>query len=278
MNPTAARSWLFVPGNRSDRFAKAASCGADVVVCDLEDAVAAHAKQAAREAVARWLSHGGRACVRINAIGTPDHDADVSALSGVSGLTAVMVPKAQDPRAMAELSAGLSPGTSIVPLVETAVGVHRAYDVATVPGVSRLAFGSIDFALDVGAEDSATPLLFARSTLVVASRAAGLDPPVDGVTVDLEAPDAAAGDARAAARLGFGGKLCVHPSQVGPVNNAFRPSEDEVRHARRVLASVREGGVGRLDGQMVDRPVVERAERVLQRAGLDHLPDDSRRS
>ncbi|WP_371779222.1 HpcH/HpaI aldolase/citrate lyase family protein [Streptosporangium subroseum] len=273
-----ARSWLFVPGDRGDRFAKAAASGADVVVCDLEDAVAVDAKEPARAEVARWLGAGGVACVRVNARGTPFHDADVSALSGVRGLRAVMLPKAEDPRALGELSDALGPDTVVVALVETALGLHRAYDLASAPGVVRLAFGSIDFALDLGAEETPTSMLFARSSLVVASRAARVAAPIDGVTVALDDLSVVEAEAATAAGLGFGGKLCVHPRQVSAVNAAFSPGEEEVRRARRILDSVTDGGAGRLDGQMIDRPVVERARLVLRRAGVEPTPDDPRRS
>ncbi|MEV1173769.1 CoA ester lyase [Nonomuraea sp. NPDC049784] len=264
----SARSWLFVPGDRGDRFAKAAASGADVVVYDLEDAVAADSKESARSNVARRLEAGGAACVRINGYGTPYYDADVSTLSGTRGLRAVMVPKAEDPRVLAELGDALGPDTAVVALVETALGLYRAYDLASARHVVRLAFGSIDFALDLGAEEAPIPLLFARSSLVVASRAAGTAAPIDGVTVALDAPSIVETDAGAAASLGFGGKLCVHPRQVGAVNAAFTPSEDDVRRARQIMDSVTDGGVVRVDGRMVDRPVVERAKLILQRAAL----------
>jgi citrate lyase subunit beta/citryl-CoA lyase len=262
-----ARSWLFVPGDRGDRFAKAAASGADVVVCDLEDAVAAEAKASSRTEVARWLADGGLACVRVNAHGTPFHDADVAALAGVPGLLAVMLPKAEDSRVLAAVGDALGRDTPVVALVETALGQHRVHEVAAAPGVARLAFGSIDLALDLGAEDASFPLLFARSSLVLASRVAGLPAPVDGVTPQLDDPALVQAAAATAAGLGFGGKLCVHPRQVDAVHAGFRPGAEEVRHARRVLAAVTDGGARRLDGQMLDRPVVERARQVLRRAG-----------
>lgn len=261
-----ACSWLFVPGDRPDRFAKAVASGADVVVCDLEDAVAADAKERARSEVGRWLTGGGVACVRINAQGTPYADADVAALTGAPGLVAVPVPKAEDPRRLTELSERLGQDTAVVGLVETALGQYRVHELAAAPGVARLAFGSIDLALDLGADDAALPLLFARSSLVLASRVAGLPAPVDGVTADLDDPSAIGLDT-AAAGLGFGGKLCVHPRQVSAVNAGFQPSEADVRHAREVLAAARGGAAARIGGQMIDRPVVERARRLLERAG-----------
>jgi citrate lyase subunit beta/citryl-CoA lyase len=261
----SARSWLFVPGDRSDRFAKAADSGADVVICDLEDAVAADAKAAARSEVASWLSREGAACVRVNAHGTPFHDADVDALAGAPGLLAVMVPKAEDPDALRRLGDALGPETVLVPLIETAVGVHRVHELSSVAGVLRLAFGSIDLALDLSAEDEPLPLLFARSALVLASRVASLPAPVDGVTPELDDLPIVQAAAQAAAGLGFGGKLCIHPRQVSAVHAGLSPTEEQVRHARRVLTAAADGGAGRVDGQMVDLPLVVRARRLLER-------------
>jgi citrate lyase subunit beta/citryl-CoA lyase len=265
----SARSWLFVPGDRADRFEKAAASGADIVVHDLEDAVEPDAKAVARDRVVRRLTDGGVGCVRINAHGTPFHDADVAALAGVPGLSGVLVPKAEDPRVLVDLGSVLGPGTAVIALVETALGQHRVHELAAAPGVTRLAFGSIDFALDIGADDAALPLLLARSSLVLASRVAGLPAPVDGVTQELDDPAVVARDTAAAVGLGFGGKLCVHPRQVGPVNAGFRPSEADVRHAREVLAAAAGSGSVRIGGQMVDRPVVERARQVLARHGVE---------
>ena len=263
----SARSWLFVPGDRGDRFPKAARSGAEVVICDLEDAVSEDAKTAARAGVARWLADGNTACVRINAHGTPFHDDDVAALTGSPGLLAVMVPKAEDPAVLGRVSTALGSGTAVVALVETALGVHRVLELATVPGVARLAFGSIDFALDVGARDEPPALLLARTSLVLASRVAGLPAPVDGVTQELDDMSVVQAASSAAAGLGFGGKLCVHPTQIDAVHAGFRPTEAEVRHARRVLAAAAAGGAARVDGQMIDRPVLERAQRLLRRHG-----------
>lgn len=279
-DPASARSWLFVPGDRGDRFAKASASGADIVVCDLEDAVADHVKDSARREVVRWLIEGGKACVRINPHGTPWHDEDVAALVDSPGLVAVMVPKAEDPATLGRLSTALGAGTPLVALVETPIGVHRVHELAAAPGVVRLAFGSIDLALEMGVQDDVLPLLMARSSLVLASRVAGLPAPVDGVTPELEDIPAVQAAAVAAAGLGFGGKLCVHPRQVGAVHQGFRPSEAEVRQAERVLAAVVAGGVAQIDGRMVDRPVVERARQVLRRCGADTggPPSDTRRS
>lgn len=271
-----ARSLLFVPGDRPDRFDRAAASGADLVVCDLEDAVAGAAKDTAREQVTGWLDTGGSAAVRINAAGTPWYAADCAALRGLDGLSAVMVPKAEDPDALGSLAASLG-DIPVVALVETALGLHRVVDLASVPGVVRLAFGSVDFALDTGCAQDDTALLHARSSLVVASRVAGVAQPVDGVTVALDDPDAAGRDATQARRLGFTGKLCVHPRQVPAVNAAFTPSAEEVDRARRVVAAAGDGAASRVDGEMVDVPVLERSRRILDQAEL-WTPSETGRS
>lgn len=273
---TIARSasWLFVPGSRPERFDKAARAGADQVIVDLEDAVAPARKAAARDEVARWLSRGGAAWVRVNACRTPWHERDLSVLAGCAGLRGVMVPKAEDPAALGRIARELRPGTPIIALVETAVGVRDAAAVAACPAVSGLAFGSIDLALDIDAAETDEALLFARSAAVIAARAASLPAPIDGVTVETTDTALIRRDAARARSLGFGGKLCIHPAQVEPVNAAFSPDPADVEWARRVLAAASEHGAGEaveaafdLDGRMIDRPVIERARRIVARAG-----------
>jgi citrate lyase subunit beta / citryl-CoA lyase len=261
-----ARTLLFVPGSRPDRFAKAAASGADLVVVDLEDAVAEPDKLTARGAVADWLGGGGAevgAAVRVNAIGSVHHGADVAALGGLPGLRAVVVPMAEDPDGLAALAERLGPDVAVVALVETALGVHRVHDLAAAGGVRRLAFGHLDLAAHLGSATDDTAMLMARSTLVLASRVAGLPGPVDGTTTALDDPGAAAADASRARTLGFTGKLCIHPNQVAPVNAAFRPTDDELVWAHRVLEAATAGGVARVDGHMVDAPVLLRARNLV---------------
>jgi citrate lyase subunit beta / citryl-CoA lyase len=266
-NIETARSLLFVPGDRPDRFEKAAASGADAVICDLEDAVPAEHKAAARANVAEWLGRTGTACVRLNAMDSPYFDAECAALAKLPGLRGVLVPKATGPAGYAALSAALGSGVRIVALIESALGLHRAYAIAASPGVARLAFGSIDFALDVGATEDDLSLLYARSALVVASRAANLVAPIDGVTTALDDVELVGAEAAKARRLGFGGKLCVHPRQVSAVNQAFTPTDEELRWARQVVESTTDDGANRVDGLMVDKPVADRARQILSQAG-----------
>lgn len=255
----AARSLLFVPGDRPDRFDKAVASGADLVVLDLEDAVAPERKAAAREFVRDWLAGGHPALVRVNAHGTP-WSADDLAMVHATG-AALMVPKAEDPARLAVHR------TVQVPLIETALGVLRAGELCAVPGVVRPAFGSIDLAAQLGVDPADREALrHARATLVLAAAAASVAPPVDGVTTAVNDTGAVRDDTAYAARLGFSGKLCVHPGQVTAVHEALAPTPGQVRWAREVVEAAAGNAVVVLDGNMIDKPVVDRARRLLVRA------------
>jgi citrate lyase subunit beta/citryl-CoA lyase len=253
----AARALLFVPGHRPDRFDKAVASGADGVILDLEDAVAPADKEAARAHVDEWLSRGGNGLVRINASGMPEFEADL-ALVAKHGCP-VVLPKAEDPSVLAGIEVPL------VPIIETAVGIEAATAVCAVKNVVRVAFGSVDLATQLGVRhDDEIALGYARSRLVLASTANGIAPPIDGVTTDLGDESVLEADIQHARRLGFGGKLCVHPKQVSAVRKGFAPTEEELNWARRVLEAG--DSVSSVDGQMVDRPVLERARRLLAQA------------
>jgi citrate lyase subunit beta/citryl-CoA lyase len=260
------RSYLFVPGNRPDRFEKARSAGADAVILDLEDAVPSEKKTEAREAVSAWLSQERPAYVRVNGTATPWFRDDLEAVAR-PGLAGVVLPKAEDPDEISEAASRLPEEASVLPLLETAAGVWDARALAEAPRVERLAFGSIDFRLDAGIDGEAEELLYARSRLILASRVAGILPPLDGVTTALDDPDRLAEDVDYARRLGFGGKLCIHPKQIEAVNRGFVPSEAEALWARRVLEAAGAAGMEavRFEGEMIDRPVIERARGILAR-------------
>ncbi len=255
------RSYLFVPADRPERIGKALQSGADAVIVDLEDAVAPAAKAAARDALAGWLATApaNAVWVRVNAAGTPWQDDDLR-LCGHPAVRGVVLPKAEAPPA---------PGKPVLALVETAAGFDALRAIASAPGVQRLLFGSIDFQVDLGIEGDDDALLFFRSQLVLASRLAGLDAPVDGVTTAIDDEAAIASDTARARRLGFGAKLCIHPKQVAAVNRGFTPSEAELGWARRVLAAAESGGAVAVDGKMVDAPVLARARALLRRAGFE---------
>lgn len=260
---SSARSLLFVPGHRPDRFGKAEASDAGLVVLDLEDAVGPDDKDQARESIRRWLDEGGEAVVRINGVGTPWYEDDVRMVRGRAA--AIMVPKAEHRADLDEL-ANSAGNPVLIPLIETAVGVEQAAQVCRATGVARPAFGSIDLAAQLGVDaNSHDALRYARSAVVLAAAAAGCTPPIDGVTTALTDPQALRADIAHAVALGFTAKLCIHPSQVDAVNREFLPSEDEISWARATLGAVSAGAVTVHAGHMIDRPVLLRAESILAR-------------
>lgn len=263
-----SRAWLFVPADRPERFDKALAAGADRVIVDLEDAVAPSDKLSARAALAAWLATtNARVAVRVNAADTAWF-ADDLALVEQPAVAAVVLPKAEDAALLAGLAAR-RPGLALVPLIESAAGLAAVRTIAAVPGVERLAFGHLDFQVDLGLRDAAEDeLLPWRCEIVLASRLARIAPPLDGVTAALDDAERLAADVARARRLGFGGKLCIHPKQVHGVRAGFAPAAAEVAWAERVLAAAAQAGGAAvaLDGKMIDRPVMLRAEAILREA------------
>lgn len=260
------RSLLFVPGHRPDRFAKALQAGADAVIIDLEDAVAPPDKAAARDAVKQWLGASRPVLLRINGSETPWFDEDLE-LAGAVGVLGVMLPKAE--RASQVESVMAAGARWVLPLIESAAGFAALAEVAATPGVNRLAFGSMDFQVDLGMRDAhEDEMLWFRSQIVLASRLANLPAPIDGVTASIGDDKRLNDDAARARRLGFAGKLCIHPSQVPGVHAGFTPGAAELAWAQRVLAAAEaaHGAAVQVDGKMVDRPVILRAEAVVRDA------------
>lgn len=261
---------LFVPGDRPERFAKATASGADVVIIDLEDAVAPADKAAALASAVDALARGGvRALVRVNTIDSPTYDAEITALLSLTewrhhGLLGIVVPKADDPEVLRRLRNRLPADLALVPLIESAAGLIHALELAQVPGITRLAFGAIDFALDINADSGDRYLDHARSELVLASRAAGIAAPLDSPCTEIRDAGRISESARLARNFGFSGKLCIHPAQIPFIRAAFTPAEEEVAWALSVINA--EGGATQVAGQMIDRPVTERAKRILRQA------------
>lgn len=277
-----ARSLLFVPGSRPERFTKALASGADAVVLDLEDSVPLGAKQAAREAIdsawAELRAAGLPLVVRINAAESDTGPEDLEWLARLTegaSPAAVMVPKAES-RVSLERVATQLPGIALLPIIESAAGYLALSEIAAAPCVLRLVVGHIDFMADTGLRCSAdeselAPLRFA---VTMATRLHRLAPAVDGVTVDMGDENRISEDTRRALRFGFGGKLCIHPRQVAGVHAAMVPAAEEVAWARRVIAAdAASGGAAvQLDGRMVDAPVVLQAHQVLARVRRQQLP------
>ena len=264
-------AYLFVPADRPERFAKARASGADAVIVDLEDAVAPEAKASARDALAAALDASAPLVVRINAAGTPWFEDDLE-LCRHPGVAAVMLPKAAGIDAAGTLVEITL--KDVLPIIESARGLREIHSIASVPGVIRLAFGSVDLALDLGidcAPDGAeSELLAFRSQVVLASRLAGLAAPVDGVSTAIEDLQRLQADTERSRRLGFGAKLCIHPKQLAIVQAVFTPTSERLDWARRVCKAFETAGGSAVavDSQMVDLPVYRRAQAVLRDAGL----------
>ncbi|SAI65822.1 citrate lyase subunit beta [Bordetella ansorpii] len=272
--PTSSllRTALFVPASRAERIPKALASGADAVIVDLEDAVEHLAKDSARQALCDFLGTQpqSRVWVRINDASTPWHDDDLRACRGRSNVAAIMLPKAES---MAHVRHASQTGIPIVPIIETARGVLNVGEIAATPGIARLSFGGLDLGADLNlVPDSPgeTVLLnHARAQVLLHSRGAGLAPPLDGVYPDIQDAVGLRVAASRARDMGFAGMMCIHPSQIGVVHEAYQPAQADVDWARRVVQAYRDSNTGafRLDGKMVDAPVVARARQVLERAG-----------
>jgi citrate lyase subunit beta/citryl-CoA lyase len=270
------RSFLFAPGSNPGVMAKALKAGADAVIFDLEDAVAISEKEAARELVCERVQTSagrGRIYVRINAWNTSWCQEDLAAATA-AGADGIMLPKAEDPAVVKDLAGLLPPGVDLIPLVETARGIMKAFDLAVCSDrISRLAFGAVDFTLDIGATYSKTgrELLYARSQLVVASRVADLFPPVDTVFPDLDNDPGLEAELVEVRQLGFFGKLAIHPRQLPLIHASFTPTEDEVAAAWKITRAFQESeqagcAATRLDGEFIDYPVFLRARQILELA------------
>ncbi len=276
----ACRSILFVPGDRPERHDKALASGADAVCIDLEDAVAPARKDGARDAVVRFLSRrsagasaGRPVIVRVNElvggedqVMHPEGERDAKALQDCPPPDAIMVPKVRS-AADVEMAARHLPAAALIPLIETARGLEDAAGIAAGPAVAALIFGGFDLAIELGAEPRWEALLHARSRVVHAA-ALGSVQGIDMPSRDFREMEGLRREAVAAHALGFTGKAAIHPAQIPVIHEVFTPSAEEVQRAREILEADRAAGGSAvaLGGRMVDRPVVEAARRIMQRA------------
>lgn len=279
------RSWLYVPGNRPDRFASAATSGADAVVIDLEDAVPPAAKNDARQAAAAYVATatGVALYVRINNPRSPWARDDVTTVASPR-LAGIRVPKVEDADEVRTVAGWLHDAGAPVPLyclIESALGVERAYDICRAdPLVAGLVLGEADLAADLGTSDD-DGLRYARSRCVVAARAAGLPPPVQSVFPNVQDLDGLRTSCEQGRRLGFLGRSAIHPEQVPVINAAYTPSAAEVADARMLLESSQRRDSEAFvlpDGRFVDAAVVKQARRTLALAAsgtADSAPTES---
>jgi citrate lyase subunit beta/citryl-CoA lyase len=263
------RSYLFVPGNRPERFEKARAAGADRVIFDLEDAVQADAKPAARAAVLATLDILRPELVRINGSDTPWFEEDLAALASCRGVAGILLPKAERLEQLSAVLERVHRDIVLFPMIETARGIANLSAICAAPQVGRLVFGTLDFQIDLGIEGDADELNLFRSQIVLASRLAGIGAPVDGVSTVISDSSVIENEARRGRRFGFSGKLCIHPTQINAVHRAFAWSDAEKDWARRVLIAIEasNGAAVAVDGKMVDLPVILKARRIAAQAG-----------
>ncbi|MBN3754474.1 CoA ester lyase [Paraburkholderia sp. Tr-20389] len=274
-NSKPYRSFLFVPGSRPERFEKALHSGADAVILDLEDAVAPEDKEGARQTIAAWLAPERAILVRINPASTPwyEQDAQLGKLRGVAG---IVLPKAESARDVTDLISRIKRQVPVYPLIESAKGMWNALEIARAPCVHQLMFGTLDFGADMNMETDGDSLDTFRAQLTMISRVADIHAPIDGVTPSIDDAELLQAETIKAKRFGFAGKLCIHPRQVSIVNRTFAPGESELAWARRVLHAFgsANGAAVAVDGKMVDRPVILKAQSILDadrstRSGTD---------
>lgn len=267
------RTLLFVPGARPDRFGKALAAGADAVCLDLEDAVPADAKAAARDAALAALAQpraGGPALgLRVNALRSAFGLQDLAALAASPARPDfLMLPKPAHAEELAILAAALAPAAPLWPIIESAQGLKEAWAIAAAPGVAGVLFGGADMAADLGVSVGWEPLLFARAQIAAAAARAGVEA-MDVPFLDVEDEGGCAAEAARARALGYTGKACIHPRQIAPVRAAFAPSEAELAQARRVMAAFKAAGgaAALLDGKLIEAPIVRAATRTLSAVG-----------
>ena len=264
------RSQLYVPGNSEKMVTKAAALDADSVILDLEDAVPASEKAGARTVIARLskeLDWGKKElCVRVNAVGTPEHSADISAVRRIERVDSVLIPKAEGDCSVV----GRRSAKSLIPIVETAGGLMTLGELSRSRGVVAMSYGAGDYASSVGGSVEAyLDNAVVKTLIVAASRSSGVEA-VDNVFFDLQDLAGFRAQALAARSLGFTGKQVIHPSQIPVANEAFSPSEKEVEWATRIVREVERAGAQkrgaiRVDDKLVDAVHYRLAKGILER-------------
>ncbi len=296
MKDRLRRSRLFLPGNNPKILQDGGVFEADSVILDLEDAVSIDSKDEARILV-KWALRdvdfrNSEVLIRVNSPETEFFEADMGVISDrVDGIVLPKAESKEDVKNVAsvldeiETEKGIGREIIIIPTIESALGVLNAYDIARLPRVAALAFGAEDFTKDIGAERTpeGTELWYARSAIVTAAKAAGVQA-LDTVYPSVHDDEGLRRETETARRMGFDGKSAIHPNQIGIIHDVFTPSREEIKKALAVMQAIKEAeekksGVIALNGRMIDRPVVERAKKVIrlaEAAGIDteHLPEE----
>lgn len=277
-----SRSLLFVPADKEKMLLKMNDLKADIIILDLEDAISLNNKQLARDLVKKHFPEINKpTIVRINSLETEEYSLDMTLIQELAvfdSFMGIMLPKATDKNTIEKVSdhldkiekeIALNKKISIIPLIESALGVKNAYEIASADKrISRLSLGGVDFVRDIDAQatEEEQELLHARSEIIISSKSAGLKKPIDTVYVNFKNREGFHSNCSYVKSLGFGGKLLIHPSQIEAANQVFSPSEAEVEEAKEIIDNVKENenvGTFQLNGKMVDKPVIEKAKRTL---------------
>lgn len=274
------RSLLFVPADKEKMLLKINQLTADIIIVDLEDAVAPDHKQISRSNIQNNIYHLKKPVfIRVNDMKTSAFQEDMKLIKEISNANffeGVMLPKSSSEMDIQMLTQHLENGEkqnnssrklSIIPLIESALGVKKSYEIATSNHrILRLAFGGVDFTNDIGAEVTTqeSELWYARSEIVVSSRCANIGKPIDTVYTNFKDSDGFHTNCLFAKSLGFAGKLLIHPSQIGIANKSFAPTEEQINFSKRLVSeSLKTDGSFQLDGKMIDKPVIKKAQRIL---------------
>lgn len=265
------RSLLFVPAHRPERFAKAIATKADAICIDMEDAVPLPDRPAGRENLRAFFEKprkGGPAIgVRMNCVRSVDGARDLDALSQMSGIDFIMVPKVDHSHEIVTVEEVFAGKVPLWPIMESAKGLRNVWAIAEAPGVRGIIFGAADFSSDVRCEMEWEPLLVARGTLAAACAGAEIEL-LDVPHIDVHDAEGLIASSKRVKAMGFTGRACIHPAQVEDVNRIFSPSDAEVTQARRMMEAFEKahGAATLLDGRLVERPQIRAAKRILSLA------------
>ncbi|MEC1525425.1 CoA ester lyase [Neobacillus niacini] len=266
--------YLFAPSNSEKKIHKALTLHTDAVIIDLEDAVTSNEKEMARNLVYSLLktdeTFRSKIYVRVNSIKTPWFFEDLSMVNELKRIDGIMIPKSEDKTSISLAAELINKDVEIIPLIESAAGVMNIETIlSSHPAVNRVAFGSVDFALDIGVDWSVegTEREYAMSKLVLASRASGVNPPIDAVFPVIDDRESFIADTQKGKQIGFNGKMVIHPKQIDWVKEVYTPSKKQLEWSKKVIdvfeSSAHSGAID-LEGKLIDRPVYLLAKRLIK--------------
>lgn len=268
------RSFLFVPGNSKKMLSKALASEAGAIIIDLEDAISNDEKANAREQIQGYFfgEYSDKPVyLRVNGMHSGFLEDDLQ-LANHLPIRGIVLPKTDSAASVTDVSKRLNSNLELIPLIESARGLHFSFEIAEIPSVVQLAFGAVDFCLEMGIpqENNISELNYPRAQIAISSRAAGIRPPIDSVYTNIHDPKGLAKETKVSKQMGFGGKLIIHPTQIQIVNDCFQATDEEVDKARKIVRAferAQKSGIGviELDGKMIDFPVYKQAKNIIQK-------------